>query len=77
MNKRIKQIFAIIGLVIIAGLYITTLVLALAGSERTRSLFIASIICTVVIPVFIYVVSWIYKLVKSDAEEARNRKDPP
>ncbi len=75
MNKRLKQIFAIIGLVIIAGLYITTLVLALIGSESTRHLFTASIIATVIIPVFLYVISWIYKLVKGDAEEARNKQE--
>lgn len=70
MNKKIKQILAIIGLVIIAGLYITTLVLALTGSESTRSLFTASIICTVIIPVFIYVASWLYKLLKGDPKDS-------
>lgn len=71
MNKRLKQIMAIIGLVIIAGLYIVTLILALTGSESTKQLFTASIICTVIIPVFIYVVSWIYKLIKKDADNDR------
>ncbi len=69
MNKRLKQILAIIGLVIIAGLYITTLVLALIGSESTRSLFTASIICTVIIPVFFYVINWLYKVLKKDDKE--------
>lgn len=64
MNRRLKQILAIIGLVIIAGLYITTLVLALTGSESTRPLFTASIICTVIVPVFLYVVFWIAKVLR-------------
>lgn len=64
MNRRLKQILAIIGIVIIAGLYITTLVLALIGSESTRALFTASIICTVIVPVFLYVVLWMHKVLK-------------
>ncbi len=65
-NKRMKQILAIIALVIIAGLYITTLVLALIGNENTKSLFMASVICTVVVPGFMYIVSWIYKWIKGE-----------
>ena len=71
--KRVKQILAIIGLVVIIGLYIVTLVLALTGNENTKHLFTASIICTVVVPVFLYIVSWIYKLVKGEAEDARKK----
>lgn len=69
--KRVKQVLAIIGLVIIAGLYITTLVLALVGNENTKGLFMASILCTILVPVLMYIFSWVYKLVKGDAEEAR------
>ncbi len=72
-KNRLKQILAIIALVVIAGLYITTLVLALIGSEKTKSLFMASIICTVAVPVFLYIVSWIYKLVKGEADDARKK----
>lgn len=69
--KKVKQILAVIGLVIIAGLYITTLVLALVGNENTNGLFMASILCTILVPVLMYIFSWVYKLVKGDAEEAR------
>ena len=69
--KRLKQILAITGLVIIAGLYGTTLVLSLTGNESTKNLLIASIICTVIVPVLMYVIAWIYKLVKHQAEESR------
>ena len=65
--KRVKQVLAIIGLVVIIGLYIVTLVLALTGSEETRHLFIASVVCTVAVPVILYVISWLYKLIKGDS----------
>ena len=67
-NKRVKQILAIIGLVIIAGLYITTLVLALTGSESTKSLFLVSIVCTIVVPLIMYIFSWAFKLAKGNTE---------
>ncbi len=67
-QKRVKQILAIIGLVIIAGLYITTLVLALIGSESTKQLFLVSIICTIVVPLIIYIFSWAFKLAKGNTE---------
>ena len=65
--RRVKQILAIIGLVVIIGLYIVTLVLALTGSEETKHLFTASIICTGVVPVVLYIISWLYKLLKGDS----------
>ena len=73
--RRVKQILAIIGLVIIAGLYIVTLVLALIGNEQTRSLFLASIICTVLVPALLYIFAWMYRLVKGSAEEAREKNN--
>lgn len=73
MNKKVKQILAIIGIVIIVGLYITTFILAITGDENTHDLFIASIFATVVIPVMIYVIQWLYKLIKGQAEETRTK----
>ena len=73
--KRTRQILAIIGIVILVGLYITTLVLAIVNNEYTKRFFTASIICTVVIPVLIYVYQWLYKLVKKDASETESRPD--
>lgn len=71
MNKKVKQILAIIGIVIILGLYATTLILAICGNENTHGLFMASIFATVMVPVLIYVIQWLYKLVKKQAEDTR------
>ena len=73
MNKRIKQVLAIIGIVIILGLYATTLILALTGNENTHGLFLASIFATVMVPVLIYIIQWLYKLVKKQAEETKTK----
>ena len=76
-QRRLKQILAIIALVIIAGLYIVTLILALSGNENTKHLFTASIITTIAVPLFMYVVYWVYNLVKGQAEDARKVAAPP
>ena len=60
--KRIKQILAILGIAVIAALYITTLILAVTGGENTKQLFIASIVATVVVPCLMYIINWVFKL---------------
>lgn len=75
MNRKAKQVLAIIGIVIIAALYIVTLILALIGNENTRPFFMASIICTILVPVVLYILSWMFNLVKGQAEDARNSRD--
>lgn len=57
-----KRFFAVAGLVIIALLYIVTLILAFSGSPRTQDALMASLFCTIVIPVFIYAWELVWKL---------------
>lgn len=49
-----KRIFAIIGIILLAALYITTLILAIFSNENTISLFYASIIATVAVPIILH-----------------------
>ncbi len=68
----VKRILAIIGIVILVGLYVTTLILAISGDESYTRWFTASIVATVVVPVMLYVYQWLYKLVKKQAEDGRS-----
>ncbi len=72
MNKNLKRVLAIIGLAVIAGLYLTTLILALSGNENTHGLFMASIFATIMVPLIMYILSWIFNLVKKQAAETKN-----
>jgi len=69
MNKKIKQVMAIIGLIVIVGMFVVTIVLALSKNPNTRGWFMASIIVLVVVPVMMYVCSWLYKLIKKQKDE--------
>ena len=52
--EKMKKIAAWCGIVLLAGLYLATVILGLLGSESTKSLLMACIVCTVVVPVLLY-----------------------
>ena len=67
--KRLKQVLAIITVVLLIALYIVTLVLAIIGNENTFGWFLACIFCTVVIPVIMWVIAWLYNMIKNNRSE--------
>lgn len=71
--KKVKQVLAIIGVIVLVGLYISTLVCALSSSPNFMNMFLASIMATVIVPVLLWTYSFIYKLLKkyygSDSDE--------
>lgn len=66
MYQKIKRILALLAVIIIALLYLTTLVLSFFQSERSGELLMVSIVATVVIPVLLYIYLWLYRLFKGD-----------
>lgn len=68
MNK--KRAAAIIGLILIAALYLATLIFALIGSPFARSCLMASLFCTIVIPVMIYAYLMLLKMTNRTADES-------
>lgn len=60
--KRHKQIAAIIGIVLLAALYLVTFILALCRFDGASSLFMGALACTVIVPVLIWVYIWLYGL---------------
>lgn len=73
--KKIKQILAILGCILLVGLYVSTLVFALIGSEDTMNLFRASVYATVVVPVLIWAYSFIYRLLKNHSGDIKKDSD--
>lgn len=67
--KKVKQILAIIGVIILVGLYVSTIVCAVSASENFMNMLMTSIYASVIIPVLIWAYSFIYKLIKKDSEE--------
>ncbi len=64
--KRFKQIMAVTAIIIILGLYLTTLVLAILGNSVSHSLFLASLYATVIVPAMLYIFLWMAKLLRGE-----------
>lgn len=64
-KKTSVRILALIGVVLLAALYITTLALALSSNPNAANLLMASVAATILIPVLIYVYQFIYRLLKN------------
>lgn len=78
MSKKIKQFLAIGTVVIIIGLYITTLVLAIMDNSYTERFFQASLFSSVFLPVMLYLMIWISNVLKSyNPYNEENKTTPP
>ena len=49
-----KRVLAWIGIILLAGMYLTDLILALVGSPIAKQWLMASLICTVAVPILLY-----------------------
>lgn len=60
--KKIKQILAICGIILLISLYIITLILAITDNSGTMNMFFASVVATIIIPVLLWAYALIYRL---------------
>lgn len=67
--KKIRQILAILGIILLGGLYLTTLVMAVIDNTNTMQMFHACVYATVIIPVLLWAYSFIYKLIKGSSRD--------
>ena len=76
--KKTKQIFAIIGIILLAGLYILTLVFALSGNDNFFGLLMASVIATIIIPIWIWIYERVYVWIRrlAGTDKTGNDADP-
>jgi hypothetical protein len=72
--KKVKQILAIIGILLLVSLYVITIVLAVTDDPATMDMFRASIYCTVLVPVLIWAYGFIYRLLKNNYSD-KNAED--
>lgn len=61
MNKKVKQIAAIIGILILVGLYVATFVFALIDSPNSGRMFQASLFATVAVPILLWIYIWLFQ----------------
>ena len=73
--KKLKQITALIGVIALTGLYVSTLVLALIGSAEAINLLKAAVYATIVLPVLLWAYSFIYRMMKGKQNDDTHEKD--
>lgn len=73
-TMKLKRILAVIGVILLAGLYISTLVFAIIGTPFAISMLKASVFATIFIPILLYVFNMVVKHLKGDSAE---KKDEP
>lgn len=66
--KKGKRILAMAGVVLLALLYLSTLVFALLGAAYMNWLM-AAVVATIMVPVLIWAYGFIYRLIKGEKEE--------
>ncbi len=52
--QKLKRILALTGVILLVGMYVIVLILGLTASPATEGALMAAIACTIVIPVLIY-----------------------
>ena len=72
--KKLKQITALIGVIALVGLYVSTLVLALIGSAEAINLLKVAVYATIVLPVLLWAYSFIYRLLKGQQNDDTSDK---
>lgn len=58
----LKRLFAILGILLLFGIYAMTLVFVLIGSEMAMTAFKASLLCTIAVPCLLYAMVLVYKI---------------
>lgn len=72
--KQSKRILALIGIVILVGLYVVTFIASIMNTEFSQNLFTASLYCTVIVPIMMYAYTVVYKAFK---KTDKNDQDQP
>ena len=77
MKKKVtfKQIFAAIGLLLLVGMYVASIVFACLAKPGAEGMFMASVVATVIIPIVLYIFIALDKWVKQNAPEGMSLKE--
>jgi len=67
--KKTKRILAMAGVILLAAMYIITLLLALFDNSHGLIMFKASILTTVLVPVLLWGYALIYRLAKGKEDD--------
>lgn len=73
--KKIKRVMALVGAVLLALLYIATLVAAIMDDPNTMSYFKAAVTLTIFVPVLIYAYQLVYRVLKMYGNKTEKHRE--
>lgn len=74
MKKKFQQTAALCGVVILAGMYLLTLLAALFDHSAEQALLKASVTATILIPVMLYAMLLVARYLKGKGEDQTENK---
>lgn len=70
MKKKVKQISAIIAIILLVGLYVATFIFALIDSPNSGGMFQACLFATIGIPILLWIWLWLYDVTTKKNEDS-------
>ena len=74
-TSRRARILALIGIILLLGMYGSTMVFALMKSPAARGLLMGSVFCTIAVPVLLYAILLVAKNVRGKALPRREENN--
>jgi len=77
MKKKItfKQVVAAVGLLLLVGMYVVSIVFACLAKPGAEGMFMASLVATVIIPIVLYIFIVLDKIARKNAPEGMSLKE--
>lgn len=72
--QKAKRILALLGIVILVGMYVITFILGLTASPATKNMLMASIACTIVLPCLLYGMMVMSRVLGGKKDEENKKK---
>lgn len=73
--KNIKQILAILGIVLILGLNVFVIFAAGTASEDGMGLFGGAVVAMIMVPILLWIYLYIYKMIKKRNEDKEKEEE--
>ena len=72
---KLRSITALLGIIILVGLYVLTFIFALIDDPNTMHLLACSIAVTIVIPIMLWVINTYIKISKRNRDQLKNKDE--
>ena len=67
--KKMKQILAILGIVLILGINVLLIFAAATATEDSTNIFNAAIVTVILVPILLWIYLYVYKLIKKHNDD--------